>query len=301
MVADVLSRRAFTKHPWTLTDGPLSISSIPEILSFTNTLLALHLETSLTGKTQFICRRAFPATSSTKARYTTTTGSTFLAPSEKPQLAKQMTSTNPQWLGKNPVSTTNTTFTDLGSTRMSNASSIARDRQDAQPPHPRSTMTQGGRGRGCAGAWREPCDLSKKIQHQYHAPYGLYLLPTLLECWGKFSVNLIGPLIFSDCYYQINVLVNSFSPIVEYGINDDTKSSTTGYTPFFLEIGRHAMPLLDINLPPRAAPSLKHWQSVLEVVKDNIPERNADHNTLTFEAKSKFIAALAALASANNV
>jgi hypothetical protein len=57
--------------------------------------------------------------------------------------------------------------------------------------------------------------------------------------------------------------------VVEYGIND-TMNSATGYTPFYLDTGRHPRSLLDLSLNTFDRLSVRDWQACYSVAKDRI-------------------------------
>jgi len=59
--------------------------------------------------------------------------------------------------------------------------------------------------------------------------------------------------------------------IVEHAINDSL-NSTTGYTPFYLDTGRHPTSLLDLSLDPTTSLSVRQMRNVYQVVKHRIAE-----------------------------
>jgi hypothetical protein len=62
-----------------------------------------------------------------------------------------------------------------------------------------------------------------------------------------------------------------FLHIIEYGIND-TVSSTTGYTPFYINYGRHPRSFLDLTLTPADKLTLRDFRATLNDVKNKIGE-----------------------------
>ncbi|TPX58261.1 hypothetical protein CcCBS67573_g09180 [Chytriomyces confervae] len=58
-------------------------------------------------------------------------------------------------------------------------------------------------------------------------------------------------------------------PKIEFGIND-TVNSSTGYTPFYLEYGRHPRSMININMPFYAPTSIKDVCAKYQVIKDCI-------------------------------
>ncbi|TPX52255.1 hypothetical protein CcCBS67573_g09911, partial [Chytriomyces confervae] len=58
-------------------------------------------------------------------------------------------------------------------------------------------------------------------------------------------------------------------PKIEFGIND-TVNSSTGYTPFYLEYGRHPRSMININLPPDTSLSIKDIRAEYQVAKDRV-------------------------------
>jgi hypothetical protein len=68
-------------------------------------------------------------------------------------------------------------------------------------------------------------------------------------------------------HYQNNW--DDYIHIVEHGIND-TVNSSTGYTPFYLDTGRHPTSLLDLSLTPQDRLNIRDLKAVFSVVKDKI-------------------------------
>jgi hypothetical protein len=70
-------------------------------------------------------------------------------------------------------------------------------------------------------------------------------------------------------YYQMDW--DTKLHIVEYGIND-TMTSSTGYTPFYLDTGQHPTSILDISLTPFDSLDLRDLQAAYQVAKLRISE-----------------------------
>jgi hypothetical protein len=70
-------------------------------------------------------------------------------------------------------------------------------------------------------------------------------------------------------YFQDNW--SSKLHIVEFGIND-TKNSSTGYTPFYLDTGQHPRSIIDISLNPADSLELRDIRALYQVVKNRIRE-----------------------------
>jgi hypothetical protein len=68
-------------------------------------------------------------------------------------------------------------------------------------------------------------------------------------------------------HYQSNW--HQFLHIVEYGIND-TVNSSTGYTPFYLNYGRHPRSFLDLELTPGDKLTIRDFKYTLNDVKNKI-------------------------------
>jgi hypothetical protein len=68
-------------------------------------------------------------------------------------------------------------------------------------------------------------------------------------------------------YYQNHW--DQYLHIVEYAIND-TMNSTTGYTPFYLYMGRHPTSLLDLAQNPNDTLSARDMRAVYDTIKNNV-------------------------------
>jgi hypothetical protein len=83
---------------------------------------------------------------------------------------------------------------------------------------------------------------------------------------------------------------DEFLHIIEFCIND-TVNSSTGYTPFFLEYGRHPTSLLDLSLNVYDSFDLRELQSAYQIAKDNV--RNAQDQQAYFANKRRLEAPFA--------
>jgi hypothetical protein len=70
-------------------------------------------------------------------------------------------------------------------------------------------------------------------------------------------------------YYQNDW--DRFLHVVEYGIND-TKNSSTGYTPFYLDTGQHPKSILDLSLTPFDSLDVRDMQAAYKVARQRIQE-----------------------------
>ena len=70
-------------------------------------------------------------------------------------------------------------------------------------------------------------------------------------------------------YYQDNW--DDYLHIVEYGIND-TRNSSTGYTPFYLDTGQHPKSILDLALNPYDSLQVRDMQAAYKVARQRIQE-----------------------------